>query len=86
MCWLATAAFATTTLGMNPRRLGPRSIANGGTGIDAEAASVGDLFHFKPNFQCRLLALSGQISRTSVCPLLEQQRTTVDFGQRWFVG
>jgi len=32
-----------------------------------------------------LLALSGQASRPGVCPLLEQQRTKVDFGLRRFV-
>jgi hypothetical protein len=42
------------------------------TAAASPAASVGGLFHFKPNGQCRLLALSGQSNRTRVCPLSDK--------------
>jgi hypothetical protein len=42
-------------------------------------------FEAEAQSRCPLVALSGHSNRTRVCPLLEQQRTNVDFSAGSFV-
>src|SRR5450830_1210539 len=61
--WCCVTRVRAPAFGTN--RPGPLSVS----------ASIGGLFQFQPSVQCRLLALSGQSSRTRVCPLLDASST-----------